>query len=55
MQYAVLDLLCAALVPVLGADVAAGSAGYVHFILVGIAALRAFPDQLAVFFGDSWQ
>ena len=41
MQHAVADLLGAALVPVLGADVAAGAAGDVHLGLVGVAALRA--------------
>ena len=39
MQHAVADLLGAALVPVLGADVAAGAAGDVHLGLVGVAAL----------------
>ena len=48
MQHAVADFLRPALVPVLGADVAAGSARNVHLRLVGVAALRADPDQLSV-------
>ena len=48
MQHAVADLLGAALVPELGADVAAGSSGHVHLVLVGVAALGADPYQLAV-------
>ena len=47
MQHALLDLLRAALVPELGADVAAGTAGDVELRLVGVAALRALPDELA--------
>ena len=52
MQHAVLDLLRAALIPELGADVAAGAAGDVHLVLIGVAALGAFPDELAVFLND---
>ena len=48
VQDAVADLLRAALVPVLRADVAAGAPRDVHLGLVGVAALRAGPDQLAV-------
>ena len=48
MQNAVADLLCPALVPVLGPNVAAGASGDVHLRLVGVAALRADPDELAV-------
>ena len=48
MKHSFLDLLRAALVPELGADIAAGPAGHVHAVLVGVAALGAFPDQLAV-------
>ena len=48
MQHSVLDLLGSSLVPVLGADIAAGAAGNVHLILVGVAAVGADPDQLAV-------
>ena len=52
MQYAVFDLLGTALIPELGADVAAGPSGDAHFVLVAIAAVRAFPDELAVFVFD---
>ena len=48
MQHSVLDLGGSALVPELGADVAAGAAGDVQLVLVAIVALGAFPDQLAV-------
>ena len=48
MQNPILDLLGASLVPELGADVAAGSSGHVHLVLVGVAALGADPHQLAV-------
>ena len=49
MQHAILDFLGTALVPELGADVAAGSPGYAHLVLVPVAAVGAFPYQLAVF------
>ena len=52
MQHAVLDLLGAALVPELGADVAAGAAGHVQLALVTVAALGALPHQLAVVLHD---
>ena len=52
MQHAVLDLLGAALVPELGADVAAGAAGNVELVLVTVMAVRAFPHQLAVILDD---
>ena len=52
MQYAFLNFLCAALVPVLGSDVTAGAAGNVHCRLVAVSALRAFPDEFAVFVFD---
>ena len=52
MQHAVLDLLRAALVPELGADVAAGTAGNVELVLVAVVALGALPHQLAVLLDD---
>ena len=48
MQYSVLDLFGAALVPELGSDISAGAAGNGHLALIGIAAVRADPDQFAV-------
>jgi len=48
MQHAVLDLLRAALIPELGADITAGAAGNVQLVLVAVAALGALPHQLAV-------
>ena len=47
MEHALLDLLCAALVPELGPDVAAGAPGDVHFVLIPVAATGADPHQLA--------
>ena len=38
MQHAVLDLLGAALIPELGADIATGAAGNVQLVLVAVAA-----------------
>ena len=52
MHHAFLDLLCTALVPELGADIAAGAAGHVHFILILVAALGAGPNELAVLLAD---
>ena len=46
MQHAVLDLLRAALIPELGADIATGAAGNVQLVLVAVAALGALPHQL---------
>ena len=53
MQDSVLDLLGSALIPILGTDVAAGTAGNIHLALVGIAALGADPNQLAVILLDT--
>ena len=47
MQDALADLLGPALVPELGSDVSAGTAGDAHAGLVAVAADRALPDQLA--------
>ena len=52
MQHAILDLLGAALVPELGADITAGAAGNVQLVLVTVAALGALPHQLAVILND---
>ena len=50
VKHSVFDFLGSALVPELGANVAAGAPGYVHLALVGVAAFRALPDELAVLF-----
>ncbi len=50
-QYAIADLLGAALVPELRADVAARTASDVQRLLVAVAAMRALPHQLAVVLG----
>ena len=49
MQHTLFNFLGPALIPELSADIAAGSAGDIHLVLIGIAALRTFPDELAVF------
>ena len=38
------------MIPVLGADIAAGTAGNIHLTLIGIAAVGADPNKLAVIF-----
>ena len=52
MQHTVANFLRAALVPELGADIAAGAAGHIQLALVTVAALGAFPHQLAVVLDD---
>ena len=47
MENSFLDLLGSSLIPELRSDVSAGSSCNVHFVLVSIAAVRTFPDQLA--------
>ena len=53
MKHSVLDLLGSTLIPVLGADVAAGSARYVHLGLVAVVAVGAFPNELSVVLADN--
>ena len=48
MQHPFLDFLGSSLVPELSSDVAAGSSGYVHLILVRVAAVGALPDKLSM-------
>ena len=50
MQHSFLNLLRPALVPELRADISARTSCNVHLVLVGVSALRAYPDELAVFF-----
>ena len=52
MQHSILDLGSPALIPELGADVAAGAAGDIQLVLVAVVALRALPHQLAVLLYD---
>ena len=49
MQNSVLYLACSSLVPILCADVTAGSSCDVHLGLICVAALGALPDELSVF------
>lgn len=53
MNIAFFDFLRSALVPVVQTDVAAGAAGDVHFVLVGVAAVRTAPNQLAMLILDN--
>ena len=46
MQHSILDLGSAALIPELGADVAAGAAGDIQLVLVAIVALRGADDLM---------
>ena len=48
MQNALLNFLRSALVPELCAYISAGAAGNIHFILVGITAVGATPNEFAV-------
>ena len=47
MKHSVLNLLGTALVPILCADVSAGSSGHGHLALVTVSAIRALPNKLA--------
>ena len=48
MQHPVSDLLSPALIPELGSDVAACPSCNIELGLVGVAAVGALPDELAV-------
>jgi hypothetical protein len=48
MQYSILNLLGSALVPELGADIAAGSSGNRQLLLILISAVGATPLELSV-------
>ena len=52
MHHPILDLSRPALVPELRAEVAAGAAADIQRPLIAVAAVRTFPDQLAVLLGD---
>ena len=52
MQHSVFDFLRPALIPELGSDIAAGTSCYEQLILVAVATVRAFPDQLAGIVSD---
>ena len=48
MQYSFFNFLCSALIPELCSYVSAGTAGNIHFILIGVAAVRTPPNKLSV-------
>lgn len=50
MQHALPDFLGSALVPELASDIATCTPGDIHGPLVGVAAVGALPDQLAILF-----
>ncbi len=52
MKNSLLDLLCTSLIPELGSDVSAGTSCNVHLVLITVAAVRAFPDELSVCVSD---
>ena len=52
MKHALANLLRAALIPELRTNVAAGSAGNIHLVLVAISAVRAFPNELSAIFDN---
>ena len=49
MKNSFFDLLSSALIPELCSDVSAGSACYIHLVLIAVSAVGAFPDELSVF------
>ena len=49
MKNSLFNLLSSALIPELCSDVSAGSARYVHLVLITVSAVGAFPNELAVF------
>ena len=49
MKHPVTDFLRSALIPELCADITAGTSCNVHFILIGVAAVRTSPNELALF------
>ena len=52
VHHPILDLSGAPLIPELRSEVTAGAAAYIQCPLIAVAAVRAFPDQLAVLLGD---
>ena len=48
MEHSFLNFLSSTLVPILCSNIAAGSSCNVHLILIAVAALGAFPNELAV-------
>ena len=52
MKDSVLDLLGTSLIPKLCSYIAAGTAGNIKLILIFVAAVRAAPNELALFFND---
>jgi hypothetical protein len=52
MQYPLSNLLRSALVEVVGAQVPAATPTHIHPLLVPVAAVRAFPDELPIVLHD---
>ena len=52
MKHSLLNLLCSSLIPELCANIPTGTSRNTHLVLVSVAAVRAFPDQLSVLVSD---
>ena len=50
VQHPLFDFLRPSLVPELCPDITAGTSRHIHFILVAVAAVGAFPQELSVLF-----
>ena len=50
MKDSIFYLFCSSLVPILGSDITAGSAGDIHSILILVSAVRAYPDKFTILF-----
>ena len=48
MKNSRLNFLCFTYIPEIFAQIFAGAAGYIHFVVGLVSAVRAFPHQLAV-------
>ena len=53
MHYTLFDFLGTPLVPELCSDVTAGTSGNIHFVLIPIPTVRAFPEQFFVIVLDN--
>ena len=51
MKHSFLDLLSSSLIPELCSDISTGTSRHIHFILIGVATIWTFPDQLSIVVG----
>ena len=54
MQHSVINLLSAALIPILAADISAGAAYQIHGTLITVMAAGALPDELVIILYDPY-